>query len=496
MRTGLMSVAGVVGAAVIAWSCAGILPHDDCLDYGTCTGLAAEGGPGGEAGGGDGGGEGGVVIPTTCDLTKSAKDSPDCVDDGVGIFASPAGDDTAPGTKLKPVRSITKAVELATAATKPRVYLCAGTYNDSVEVKTPISIFGGFTCTPPGDWKNTGAGVTWNATKPDFALRISGVGSKVFVDDVEIDAKDGTTPGESSIAVFVADSAEVAFERVVINSGKGIAGATKQKKSAAANAAKGSPAANPLGGDGAKNVCADGDSTGGKGGTIGQDNALPGEPQAVGGGSAGKPVTSCVGGGSGGTGALGAVGPNGGAIAIRGTLTAAGWKPMPGNSGNPGSKAQGGGGGGARAGAGGGGGAGGCGGEGGGGGGGGGASIAIGAISSKITLTASRVNSAASGNGGDAAGGQPGQPHGGGGAGGTGVPDDGCPGGQGGEGGNGGAGGGGAGGISTPILYKGALPTMTDTTLTKGTAGTKGHGGDAVGPDGPDGDAQDTIKAD
>jgi hypothetical protein len=495
MRTGVISVAGVVGAAVIAWSCAGILPHDDCLDYGTCTGLAAEGGPGGEAGGGDGGGEGGVVIPATCDLTKSAKDSPDCVDDGVGIFASPAGDDTAPGTKLKPVRSITKAVELATAATKPRVYLCAGTYNDSVEVKTPVSIFGGFTCTPPGDWKNTGAGVTWNATKPDFALRISGVGSKVFVDDVEIDAKDGSAPGESSIAVFVADSAEVAFERVVIIAAKGITGTTSTKASAKTNASKGGAAVNPAGGTGAKNMCVDGDSTGGVGGTIGVNNATAGEPQALGAGQPGAIGGDCAGAGAGKAGATGASGDLALATSTRGKLTSMLWTPTGGASGGPGKKAQGGGGGGARAGAGGGGGAGGCGGDGGGGGGGGGASIAAVVVASKVTFATSKLSSALAGDGGGGAGGQPGQPHGGGGAGGTGVPDDGCPGGQGGEGGNGGAGGGGAGGISTPILYKGTLPTMTDTTLTKGTAGTKGRGGDAIGPDGLDGDAQDTIMA-
>lgn len=234
----------------------------------------------------------------------------------------------------------------------------------------------------------------------------------MFVDDVEIDAKDGTAPGESSIAVFVADSAEVVFERVMVIGGKGVNGETKQKKLPVANAGKGSGASNPVGGDGAKNVCPDGDSSGGKGGTIGQNNALAGEPQALGGGVAGQVATSCVAGGSGGTGGLGAVGTKGGAIAVRGTLTAAGWKATPGNSGSPGTKAQGGGGGGARAGAGGGGGAGGCGGEGGG----GGASLAIVVFSSKLTLTACRVNSTAPGNGGDGAGGQPGQPHGGGGA--------------------------------------------------------------------------------
>ena len=39
------------------------------------------------------------VVPAGCDLTKSPKESPACVDERVGVFASPAGDDTAPGTR-------------------------------------------------------------------------------------------------------------------------------------------------------------------------------------------------------------------------------------------------------------------------------------------------------------------------------------------------------------------------------------------------------------
>ena len=436
-----------------------------------------------------------VFVPPDCDLAKSPKDSPACVSDGVGVFAAPSGDDAAPGTKARPVRSIARAAELAAQSSKSRVYLCAGTFNDSVEVTKPVSFFGGYTCAA-GDWKHTGAGVTWNAVKPAFALRIAGVGQPIFVEDVELGAKDGVTPGESSIGVFVADSAEVRFERVAIIAGKGVNGETKQKKTAQANAGKGGTAVNPVGGTGAKNVCPDGDSTGGAGGTVGSNDATTGEPQALGGGQAGQIGGDCAGSGAGKAGASGAAGDPAPAISVRGALTSLGWKPSDGRAAGSGKKAQGGGGGGARAGAGGGGGAGGCGGEGGGGGGGGGASVAVVAVASKLTFTASKLTSREAGGGGGGAGGQAGQPFGGGGAGGTGNPTDGCAGGQGGTGGSGGAGGGGAGGISASILYKGTAPTTPETTLTKGSAGTKGSGGDAAGPDGPEGEATEMLKAD
>src|SRR3954447_8565266 len=74
----------------------------------------------------DGGAD--VVVPAGCDPTKGVKDSPSCVDDGVGVFVSPTGDDGATGTKSKPVKSIAKGVELAASRGLPRVYVCEGTY--------------------------------------------------------------------------------------------------------------------------------------------------------------------------------------------------------------------------------------------------------------------------------------------------------------------------------------------------------------------------------
>ena len=141
MRRGLLTVGGVVGAAVLAWSCTGLLPHSDCLDYGLCEGLA------GEAGVKDGGNDGPpVVIPPNCDLTKSVKDSPDCVDDGVGVFVSPTGKDGATGTKADPLRSIAEGAAKAIGDGKPRLYVCEGSYSTAVELRSELSIYGSMSC--------------------------------------------------------------------------------------------------------------------------------------------------------------------------------------------------------------------------------------------------------------------------------------------------------------------------------------------------------------
>ena len=126
LRASALSLVTGLGAAILGIACDGVANHSDCLDFATCPGLA----DGAVVGDGPAdGGEGGIVVPPGCDLTKPVADSPECVDDAVGVFVAPSGDDGAPGTKARPVRSLTKAAELAGASSRPRMYVCAGTYN-------------------------------------------------------------------------------------------------------------------------------------------------------------------------------------------------------------------------------------------------------------------------------------------------------------------------------------------------------------------------------
>src|SRR5579885_3393380 len=75
--------------------------------------------------GGDGGGDVVSEPPPGCDLTKDPKDAPACVADAVGIFVDgTSGADANPGTKEKPVATITHALSLVTSP-QTRVYVCA-----------------------------------------------------------------------------------------------------------------------------------------------------------------------------------------------------------------------------------------------------------------------------------------------------------------------------------------------------------------------------------
>src|ERR1700730_5061908 len=68
-------------------------------------------------GGSADGGDGNVIVPPGCDLTKSPKDSPECLSDDVGVFVSRTGKDGAGGRKAERLRSVTEAASRG----KPRV---------------------------------------------------------------------------------------------------------------------------------------------------------------------------------------------------------------------------------------------------------------------------------------------------------------------------------------------------------------------------------------
>ena len=166
----------------------------------------------------DGGTDGGpdVVAPPGCDLTKSPKDSTACLDDTVGVFVAPTGDDGATGKKGAPLRSVAKGVETAAARGLPRVYVCEGTYDANVEIKTSVAIFGGLTCA----WAPSDVARPKLAPPKGIALRVSKVSGAVLVEDLEIvGSADANAPGDSAIAAFVSGSQDVKFRPVVFQTG-------------------------------------------------------------------------------------------------------------------------------------------------------------------------------------------------------------------------------------------------------------------------------------
>ena len=435
------------------------------------------------------------------------------LEDGANAyFVAPAGDDAAAGTRAAPFKTVQRAIDAADAAGNGGdVYVAAGTYDESLTLRSRVSLYGGFDA------------VTWrrdlDASRPTImGSRIAVRGTEanaLALDGLRIESANATEPSQSSIGVFLRNSADVVVRRAVIVAGDGVAGA------AGGDGADRGKAENGGNGLGAA-VCPPSRTGGGGGGTTYSRAGGAGGTGGLAGGFAGADGQGSSGGGGGSGG--GAFGGNGSAGGASTAARAAGSGGTAGNAfgeltdtditivtaGNGGGGANGwggggGGGGGGGFGCGGGGGGGGAGGQGGGGGGGGttgGHSIGI-ALSGTTTASISETAIAlgVAGNGG--AGGEGGT----GGAGGSGGSGGGsnASGGAGGNGAggtsgaHGGGGGGARGGWAVAVLEdENATSSRASLTVTPGTPGTGGAGGslasDNAGEPGANGQAVEVRK--
>jgi hypothetical protein len=425
--------------------------------------------------------------PPGCDTPNEPLKNPEkCLVDSFGVFVSPTGDDANPGTKAKPFKSLAKAL----GAGKPRIVACEGEYVGSLDVTTGVSLYGGVSC----DFAKAGGRAKITASKAEYGIKIAKVSAAVLFSDVEVLGIAGVAPSESSIGVFVSESANVQFVRAKIEAADGADAPPKKDGgfTLAASAPKGGDASGNTGGASATTgTCpGGGSSTGGKGGDIGfqGDDGTPRPP-----GGAKGPAGDCTTAGNGGPGTVGASGTERPGAAKVATLDAAGLVGGKGSDGTAGTPGGAGGGGFGFTGAGGAGGAGGCGGQGGFGGGAGGSSIALASFASSVTLQSVELVAKAAKPGGAGGAGQAGQ------AGGFGGNRSGnaCNGGAGAKGGDGGAGGGGAGGIAAGIAWAGGAEPKRDaqTKIARPTgAGPAGGEGGAVTNKGVDGVHEDVFE--
>ncbi|MCC6555839.1 MAG: PGRS family protein [Polyangiaceae bacterium] len=460
----------------------------------------------------DGGGGGGGT-PVGCVPSENAT----AVGSECGVFVAMNGNDGAAGTKAEPVATLGEAIARA-AERGTRVYACAETFEESVEVPGGVTLFGGLDCANGWAWVGETTKTTVRGPADAIAMKLLGGEGVTRIEDVAVRAADATVAGGSSIAVLV-DGATAELARCELTAGDGSAGAEggdapSMAPDQAPAGSNGTDACSDLdgtpgpdatlqGGAQVLNTCGAEQSIGGTGGDGNVPNGgggQPGETGSFGAAGTGEPAAeawSCSGpepNGTGDGGSDGTPGDPGAAASGLGTLTSNGHTGVSGGAGTPGKAGQGGGGGGgakggnaicpgggAGAGASGGsGGAGGCGGAPGAGGGPGGASIALASVQAAVTLADCTLIAGNGGNGGRGGDLQPGALGGLGGTGGAGVGGSkaACAGGQGGQGGNGGPGGGGLGGHSLAVAFTGTAPAKAGATvLTAGTFGTGGPGG-------------------
>lgn len=463
---------------------------------------------------------------------------------GCSVFVNVAsGSDLNSGLATDdPVATIARGIEIAASFSPPRPVLVAeGTYNETVNLDSGVSLFGGY---DDQSWERD---IFLNETViagTDFRTLVAiNLAEAVEVDGFTIRGASYTENSQSTYAVWVRDTPEglLLIDYCTVeagDAGHGLDGANGNPGEDGGNGANGNSNGNA--GPGGVSGCG---ATGGNGGngtacpsTGGTDGAAGGDPTTVGtGGAAGASVcgSDCDDSGSNASpGISGGVGVNGfgGTTSMDNDGEFGGdglWVSPAGSAATRGNHGGGGGGGGAGGfdidngvfclfdsgngigGGGGGGGAGGCGGEAGGTGEAGGGSFCIVAVNSSIEVTNTDLFLGAGGNGGQGGnggdGGIAGTP--GGGAAGTdsgGEPGNGSGGAAGGGGGGGGGGNGGCGGSSVGIVTAGgSAVAVANVSFNDGTAGTPGQGGnggiraDGVGFSAPAGaDGCDGILAD
>ncbi|MDP1828514.1 MAG: hypothetical protein Q8L48_34930 [Archangium sp.] len=449
-----------------------------------------------------------------------------------GIFVSPAGLDSNPGTRAAPKQTLGAAMTAVVTNGKRDVYLAEGTYTGPLDLLgvSGINVAGAYHATT---WARAFTQqVVVNNGNP--ALNVDG-SNNVLIQAIRFEAANGTASERSSYGAKIVEAQGIRLESLDIRAGNGLAGAAGSSPGAAANGNPGSgglegcyndprfsPAeiaiacnfnlfldycssARPGGGGGASSCGANGGSGGSPtrynpSGTPTGSSGGPGLPSGGAGGQgvpAGvtPPVGSIYWGADGASGTAG----NNGSAASAGTFNNSGFVLSSAQNGTSGTAGRGGGGGGGGAGglglplggiyagiscysygsAGSGGGSAGCGGNAGGAGGSGGASIGIFLYNAQVTSQAAVVRSGNGGAGGaGGAGGSGGIGAGGGTSGYASEQGQATRAGGGGRGGNGGAGGHGGGGAGGSVygIAKNAGSTWSPTggSVTLGTPGTGG----------------------
>ncbi|HET9930720.1 MAG TPA: hypothetical protein VFQ35_08540, partial [Polyangiaceae bacterium] len=197
---------------------------------GPANGGAAGGGNEAGAGGESGGAGGAGGAPSTCDVTQSPSTEPCLVSDEFAMFVAPTGDDSSSGTQDAPVKSLSRALELATLSGK-LVIVCNARFDEQLVLTSGARVYGGFAC-PTEDTPWLYAPGTRTEVKPvteGAALIVQGVLDPVVIEDLDFASMTATRAGSSSIGASIVNSPDVTLRRTRITAGSAAAGANGAK---------------------------------------------------------------------------------------------------------------------------------------------------------------------------------------------------------------------------------------------------------------------------
>jgi hypothetical protein len=173
---------------------------------------------------GEGAPVGEPALPPGAPPPISGTPSADEATEAFGVFVAPAGSDGNPGTRVSPFATLTAAIKAAAPQAK-RVYVCKGSYAESVEVANAVSVIGGYDCTDATAW-NRAAGMRSTILAPTSpALRAQNIESTTRFEGFEVKAADATKPGSSSVGFSAANAGKLTLADASLAAGKGADGA-------------------------------------------------------------------------------------------------------------------------------------------------------------------------------------------------------------------------------------------------------------------------------
>ncbi|MGH2901520.1 MAG: PKD domain-containing protein, partial [Solirubrobacteraceae bacterium] len=222
-------------------------------------------------------------------------------DSAHAYFVAKTGSDDNAGTRAAPFATIAKAIAASDAdGNGGDVYIGAGTYNESVVLKSRVSLYGGFV---DGTWRRDVATSRPLIAGGRIAVRGSDA-NDLAVDGVSIRATSAVDSALSSIALLLNDSRKVTVRASSLQAGDGAAGAKGRDGTSYASASDGSNGANAgtctpprAGGSGGSSGLGRRGGAGGNGGFAGGFDGADGEgsnggANGKGGGAAGGNGTS------------------------------------------------------------------------------------------------------------------------------------------------------------------------------------------------------------
>ncbi len=191
--------------------------------------------------------EGGTKKPGPPPLTGKPTDEQ--LTEKYGVFVSTKGSADGSGTREKPLSSIRDAIARAKEDSR-RVYVCEGTYLESLILESGISVVGGFDCTS-FTWR-LGSGKSRLEAPTSPAVRASGIAAATRFDGFDVVAPDGSEASPSSIGLIADQSPALTVVSSKFTSGKGLSGADGVEGVQLLQG--GTPAANGFGGDGPRRL--------------------------------------------------------------------------------------------------------------------------------------------------------------------------------------------------------------------------------------------------